>query len=421
MIATVSPTFCVLPWVHAATLTDGSVVLCCVAKNVLDVNLNTTSLKQAWNSEAVREARIKMLKGEKVAACVHCYREEAGGYASHRVTENLAWQERFSESQFRQLIQSTGSDGHLDFNLMSVDLRLGNTCNLTCVMCRPQDSSKWVAQAKKLENTVRDRGLFDDYESKAKIDVSKFEWYRRPEFWEDLKEAFGSIVELIIGGGEPMLLEEHRRLIKFCVEQDHAQHIKLRYHTNGTVLDPKIFEYWKHFKEVEVFVSLDGIGDRNHYMRYPSQWPVIERNLHLLDKYPHGNIDVALLCSVHVMSAFYLDEYADWVEKQNFRIVNKKIEGYFHPGIVHHPSHLNVQTLPNKTKDLIRDKILAFEKRSRKPSPKIHGVIGFMYEINRQEQLPVTKEYFRALDVSRKTSFAKTMPELYQELYECSL
>lgn len=413
----VSPTFCILPWIHMATLTDGSAVLCCVAKNDLLLDLNKISLKEAWNSPALKNVRLKMLKGQKVSSCIHCYKEEASGYRSHRLTENTEWQRRFSEAEYQRLVRETHSDGQIDHPIQAIDLRLGNTCNLACIMCRPQDSSKWAGLSQKMENSVRDRKLFDDFEAKAQMNTSKYDWFRRPEIWEDLKDSFSNIRELIIGGGEPMLLEEHRKLIEYCVETGHASHIQLRYHTNGTILDPKIFDLWKHFKLVEVFVSLDGIGERNHYMRYPSAWPTIEKNLHRLDQYPHGNLDVALLCSVHVMSAFYLDEFAQWIQDQNFQILNRRIEGYFHPGIVHFPSHLSVQTLPTKTKDVIRDKLLRFEERSLKPSSKIQGVIGFMYENDLQKQLGITREYFRALDVTRKTSFLKVMPELYNQIY----
>src|SRR3954452_8429905 len=80
-----SRTFCVLPWVHAATLTDGSVQLCCVSGGGSGVNLNEQTLADYWNSDYVRDARRRMLAGRKVKACRHCYREEARGVDSHRM------------------------------------------------------------------------------------------------------------------------------------------------------------------------------------------------------------------------------------------------------------------------------------------------------------------------------------------------
>ncbi len=408
----ISPTFCVLPWTHLATYTNGSVLLCCVAQNNLNLNLNETTLAQAWNSEVLRDTRKKMLRGEKVSSCTHCYREEAVGYESHRLAENKTWEHRFSREWLQTRIDATTETGHLKEGLVSVDLRLGNTCNLTCVMCRPQDSSKWVGLAKKLENSLRNEDLYREWKEKAQINQSRFEWYKNSEFWKDLNNLLPSIRELIIGGGEPMLLEEHRALIEACVSSGHAEHIQLRYHTNGTILDEKIFELWKHFKLVETFVSLDSIGERNHYMRHPAIWTHIENNLRKLDNYPYGNLRILLLCSVHLMSVFYLDEYSKWVQDQNFKLVAAGADGYFHPGVVHYPSYLSVQVLPRKIKDLITRRVRDFEKISKNPSSKIDGILNFMNEVDRSEHLLKSKEYIRSLDANRKTSFAATLPEL---------
>jgi MoaA/NifB/PqqE/SkfB family radical SAM enzyme len=115
-----SETFCVLPWVHAATLTDGNVQLCCVAGRGSGVNLNEQTLSEYWNSEHVRDARRRMLAGRKVKACQRCY---------------------------------------LTAPLQSIDLRLGNTCNMQCVMCQPRESSRWLPTARRLSELVEGREL----------------------------------------------------------------------------------------------------------------------------------------------------------------------------------------------------------------------------------------------------------------------
>ena len=60
-----SETFCILPWTHIATWTDGSALLCCVAQNSHKLNFNKDSVDTIWNSEHFKDARVKMLKGEK--------------------------------------------------------------------------------------------------------------------------------------------------------------------------------------------------------------------------------------------------------------------------------------------------------------------------------------------------------------------
>jgi len=411
-----SKTFCILPFIHLATYTDGSALLCCVARNDLGLNLNEVSLAEAWNSKPVRDARLRMLRGKEVSSCRRCYQEEAAGYRSHRVTENEAWKRRLGQEKIEERLGKVEADGRLSEGLVAVDLRLGNTCNLTCVMCRPQDSSKWVGLAKKLEGNLKNLSLKWEWANKSRIDTSRFEWYKREIFWESLDEILPSLRELIIGGGEPMLLEEHRRLIEACVKSGHAKHIQIRYHTNGTLLSEDIFELWKHFEVVEAFISLDGIGEKNTYMRAPASWEAILKNLRRLDDYPHGNLRVLLLCSIHLMSAFYLADYAQWVEDQNFKIINRDFNGYYHPGLVHYPRYLSVQALPKEAKDLVAARLKSFEERSKKPSNKIAGVLNFMYQDDLTDLLPQTREYLRKLDQARKTDFAAVMPELNDHL-----
>lgn len=415
---TVSDTFCILPWTHLATMTDGSVLLCCVADNDLNVNLNSTDLKAAWNSPEVREARRKMLAGQPVSSCQRCYREEKSGYRSHRVTENWIWEKRFTKELLESRIQATDpKTGSLDLAPMSLDLRLGNTCNLTCIMCRPQDSSKWTALAKSLPEHVTDKELKSEWAYKAAIEKDRFEWYRNPRFWEDVKDSLPYMREIIIGGGEPLLLEEHMRLVEECVSSGHASHIQLRYHSNGTILAEKLFELWRHFQLVEFFVSLDGIGERNTYLRYPASWSAIETNLSKLDAYPHGNLRCMILCSVHMLSMYYLDEFGDWIEQQKFKLVTHGFNGHFHPAVVHYPEYLNVQVYPESVKQTVAERIAKFEARSLRPSNKIDGVIGYMNQQDSSRRLGQTRQYLKALDHLRKTKFAEVFPELHAQLF----
>ena len=61
----ISPTFCVLPWLHMATRTWGNVTPCCVGEPLED-NLNETTFSKAWNAQSMRNLRKTMLKGKNL-------------------------------------------------------------------------------------------------------------------------------------------------------------------------------------------------------------------------------------------------------------------------------------------------------------------------------------------------------------------
>jgi MoaA/NifB/PqqE/SkfB family radical SAM enzyme len=136
----ISSTFCIYPWDHLATLTDGSIVPCCVAVNDRSMSVRNTSFKEAWNSSKMRDMRKDMLAGKTVDACSRCYEEESCGIESHRVLSNRFYENMLGS--FDSLIDATKPDGHLSSPIKSVDLRLANNCNLQCVMCAPTESTK---------------------------------------------------------------------------------------------------------------------------------------------------------------------------------------------------------------------------------------------------------------------------------------
>jgi len=382
----------------------------------MKLNLNQTSLEQSWNSAPMRELRIQLLNSEKPDVCSRCWEEEASGYKSHRLSEIEAWERLVTQEGLEKLYSSTQPDGELEGTPLSYDLRVGNTCNLQCIMCRPQESVKWFGLAQKIQELTEDPTLKGDMDSKLSIDRGQYQWSESPEFWQGLRKNISSVRELIFGGGEPLIWAKHPELIEECVRSGHASQIQLRYHTNLTVLDKDLFELWKSFKKVEVFASVDGLGERNFYLRHPANWEAIERNLTILEESAPDSVLTMILYSVHALSFYDMDLFANWLQDQKFKRVTHGFNGYFHPGLVMEPKFLSTQVLPLSTKEKIKEKILKFESQSLKPSHKMTGVLNYMFEKDQSHLLPVLRDYISLLDRVRKTSFSETFPDLAREL-----
>ena len=113
-----SKTFCALPWMHLSSRPNGHMRVCCTANassvqdadsskkvgggevgvlkndNGAPANFNTTNLTDAWNNTYMKSVRLQMLKGEKPASCLKCYKEEEAGHASKRMWETEYWGNR---------------------------------------------------------------------------------------------------------------------------------------------------------------------------------------------------------------------------------------------------------------------------------------------------------------------------------------
>jgi len=408
--------FCIQPWIHLASWNDGNVPLCCVASPEIGLNLNQQTPSEVWNSEQFKSARLKFLAGEKIPQCNSCWKEEASGIKSHRIIENGLWQRKISTEYIEQLITSTHPDGSVDFKPLSLDLRLGNTCNLQCVMCRPRDSSKWLQDSKKLSTILVNHEAKGDWQYKANSITTTdcFDWFERLETQNSLDEFIGDIRHIIFGGGEPLLIKDHERFITKLVESGASKNIELRYHTNGTILNEKFIELWNNFKEVEIMVSLDDWGTRNDYIRYPADWNVISKNLDRLDE-TGNNIFVSLLTTVHAMNIYYIPDFAQKIINRSWKKICKRNQGLMFIGTTHWPKYMSTTVLPKHVKDKIIQHWESFTElnNNERWKNRIKSQIEYMNSVDESSKFPAFIDYINKLDSIRPIKFA----ELYADYY----
>ena len=389
-----------------ATHTNGDVHLCCVANKPIGFNLNDDNIDDIWNSDEMKKIRRHMLAGKEIDYCKRCYEEERNGYRSHRIEENDVWKVKLGD-EFDKIVNST-IDGAVDNSIMGIDLRLGNLCNLQCVMCRPQDSSRWVVTAKKLTEQLSDSTLKGEWSYKSNINLEQFEWYQRPEIWNELEKHLPSMREIILAGGEPMMIKQHFDFVRRCVETGHSKHIVLRYHTNGTILPDDMIPFWEKFERVEFFLSIDGIGDMNNYIRWPSRWDEIVNNMKKIDKM-NGNIKMSMLCSVQLLNFHSITEYVDWIGHFKSTDLKNTHMYSFQPGIVMWPNYLCVKAYPKHIKMALTDHIDKWQNKrisdGKQRIEKIDGVVSFMNSEDWSELLPMTEEYLDKLDSIRKVKY----------------
>ena len=429
-----SKTFCPLPWIHLATRPNGDVRVCCTAnasgagkqdektaglvkKDGIAMNLRDHTIEEVWNSEHMRRTRLQMLNGEIPVSCTKCFNEEAKGITSKRQWESAEWKQRLD---FDKIIASTKEDGTAPVSIPYFDLRLGNLCQLKCVMCSPHDSSSWIKEWKlqypqyKNEDLIADQGWDDQYD---------YTWYKKGSFIDSMKHQAFNIQELYFAGGEPLLIPEHYKILEFMVDEGYAKDCNLRYNSNGLELPDKLFKLWEHFKEVRFNFSIDAYGQRNDYIRYPSKWADIEKNLRKLDENTKDNTVINIACAIQLLNVGYIDELAEWKMDQGFSKINPSMfgGGIIGTHLVYLPSYLNVRVLPQEAKEWAKQKIETFIDRQKfnlefnqhpYGAQRWKGLIKYMMAESWDNKLPALQEYLKVTDERRETDFRKTFPEL---------
>lgn len=443
-----SDTFCILPWIHLSTRPNGHLRVCCTAnassagatndkvfggevgilKNIdgKPANLNHTDLMSAWNNGYMRGVRRDMLDGKIPNACTKCFKEEGAGHRSKRNWETEYWARRVNVDK---LVAETAPDGAIEPKIKYIDLRLGSKCNLKCIMCSPHDSSLWVGDWRKLYPQIKNESLREvmQWSNNGKVDGASYNWHvENPRFWEELYQQLPHLEQLYFAGGEPLIIDEHYELLNECIKRGEAHHIELRYNSNGLHLPEHLFDLWAQFKRVRFHFSIDSIHEMNTYIRYPSEWSTIERNLRRLDETP-DNIEVTIACAVQVLNIFYIPEFIEWKLAQNFKKINPWPlgAGLINYHFVYHPAMLNVKVLPKEFKAKVRAKLEAYTKVlaewfKDKPEflansygvPRILGLAQFMESEDWSMRMPEFQEYITRMDQIRGTSFAQTFPEM---------
>lgn len=332
-----SKTFCPLPWIHLGTHPHGGVTPCCISDHTLGRNrarnfyydtpdpnivsedgnmstyvarvrkqkmltLNENTIEEHMNSDYFKEVRLQMLNNIEPAACKRCYEEERNELTSKRQHE--AKQYPTITSDWARTV--TEDDGTIPMDLHFVELRLGNLCNVRCRTCNPASSSRWVSDYKKIVDSLD--FINDGY---SWLDHKRdFLWPDNDEFYEDLFECAPNMKVLYINGGEPTLIQAHWDYLQKLIESDRAKDIILWYNINMTNLPDYAIDIWKEFKEARINPSIDDLGHRNNFIRYPTDWITVEENLDKLLAEPKLNVRITQTVSAY--NFIHCNTFHDW-------------------------------------------------------------------------------------------------------------
>lgn len=391
----ISPSFCVLPFMHLATNASGKYRVCCNStpgkNHIIDSNgqpmkLDHHSIEEVWNSEFYQFIRKQLINGERPSICQRCFSEEDAGVKSAR--------QSFNESWYNDSIDIKPTYDHPDIRY--IDLRLGNLCNLKCRMCNPYASSQWVKEWNDVVHTaelVPNEPLPDDEKQR----LTSMDWFENPKVWENIAKIADCVEEIYLTGGEPTLAVKQYDFFQYLHDRDLSKHIRLKYNTNLTNIPDTMVYHWQKFKLVKINASIDAVGELDRYVRNPSAWAKIEENFKKLRRLRNTRLQIH--STVQTYNVLALDQLYDWCDSIMFDNVFLNI--------LNHPKCLNIKTLPVEIKHQVVKKLENYINR-----PKVKQMIDYMmsenwFDIHWNEFVA----YTNALDTSRNENILELVPE----------
>ena len=396
---TKSDVFCMIPWIHMHAFPDGRAYPCCLGDDRHPIgNLKQDTIESIWNQYAYKTMRKNMLEEKPCKECTKCYEQEQHGFMSMRNSTNKNFGHHIN------IVDQTKSDGTFeDFKLRYYDIRFSNLCNFTCRTCGGWFSSSWYTEEEQLYG-------------KRSYPKIMFAGRTETDMWEQLEPHIPYLEQVYFAGGEPMMMEEHYRILKELVTREMFD-VKLIYNTNFSRLALKndnVLDYWRLFNNVSIGASLDAMGPRAEYIRKGTKWDQIERNREqMLEVCP--NTDFYVSSTVSLYNVLHItDFHRNWVDRGYLQAQDWNIN------ILQGPERDRIDVLPQIYKDRAIEKIqehvkwLEPQDHLKRATSGYQGIINFMQD-NRGSLL---KEFFRVNDIHdeyRKEKFETVFPE-YLEL-----
>jgi sulfatase maturation enzyme AslB (radical SAM superfamily) len=200
-------------------------------------------------------------------------------------------------------------------------------------------------------------------------------------------------------GGETLLGNTYWQTAELLAKliPDAKNNLELGFQTNGTQpIDPRWFDLIEKFKLVKLMISIDGVGDRFEYLRWPASWNQTVDNILTLRETLPSNVMFFVQECTSCLNMHYFNEVGDWV-KQNFA-TNREGDRTDHSTQLAVHSYLNVRNITQEYIDALAG------------TPLINA-IGSDWQENPNTIVQFIKETEK-FDKIRGQDWKKTFPEV---------
>jgi len=423
-----SSTYCLYPFTNLNSNTEGSVKLCCsinenihaTGKDGEELNFGTHNVEDIWNSDYMINVRKQMLNGERPKACEVCWKLEDSGIQSSRQSAFIELKDWAKPKDYQT--------SHPPLP-QSLELRLGNFCNLRCNSCWSLSSDRVANERRKIQQTddIMPYWLRKEWDYELDLDgKANWVWWENNEFIDSIKKLAPKLKRLYLTGGEPTLIKRNIEIMQMILDTGNTDcYIALT--TNLTQWNEIFYNTMSRFKHGEIQISIDHVHDKNEYIRYPTKWENIEKNIiRMYDKFPQTwKIKHYTVFQTYNYDA--IPKIVDWAHNHRSWYDDKEKNRLYiwSPIMLDNPSYLDVRIIQPEIREKCIDALKSYEPSHSVPN--IWYQHGIQQAIKRLEDNSFSEEYcvekrqqFRefndTMDRHRKTKWYSTFLNIAQEV-----
>jgi len=396
----IKDTFCIAPWTEIHFGVSKEVMPCCTYDRYNPFgNLNNNdNLEEIYNSENAKHLRKRLFEGERAKECSSCWNQE-------KLSKNESYRQ-FHNEFYGKYIDEVLENTNEDFSLKSIkpkrlDIRFDNKCNLKCRICNSTFSTSWYADEVKLG--IRKDDKTNVYRESIPQGVMDF-----------ILQHIPTVDEIFFAGGEPLMQDNHYKILEAAIDTGNSCNIRLTYNTNFSSLKYKnkdIISLWKKFQFVNVGASLDASYKQGEYQRKNIIWEnVVNNRKKLLKELPDANFEI--IPTISILNVYNILEFhKEWVTKKLLLPNDIKIN------LLTGPMAYDIRNLPEHHKKriigLYNEHIewLINLKNTSLAINEFKKVIKYINEKGDIEKLKKFIEYNTKLDEIREETFFDIYPE----------
>lgn len=274
--------YCKSPWMSLFVYDDGNVKSCCAGQWSWG-NLKEQSLIDIINSTKVRQLKQDIINGTPNSYCSYCKGCEDNSGESQR-----QYFDKFKMSD-EKLYDPTV------FDLMMVDMRWNNLCNLNCAYCDTMWSTTW----QKLKGYP-----MPDLKTNHYVSVLQL-----------VKDSKDNMEAIIMGGGEPLL---HTQNVELLQSLNTDIHIDIMTNLSTNLSHSAVYAELCKKTHVNWCVSFENIGDEFEFVRHGATWERMQKNLQMIKSNPTHTF--MLKPTYNLLSATRLRELYNLTNQLGFQI-----------------------------------------------------------------------------------------------------
>jgi organic radical activating enzyme len=298
--------FCVAPFLQHTTHPNGSCSPCPYLGGTTWPGDSSNILEQ-WSSKKLEALRTEFLNNQKSSICERCWHEESNNKRSLRLRlfDPVNQTSDYSFGKI-EIIKQQLDNYHAGPIVLTI--KNGNLCNAKCRVCHPNDSSRWIEDANKL----------------AELTGKKYYNLNQPETnWTDAQldeivSLSSNLVRLELFGGEPTYNKKVAELLNRLADTGLSKNITLYINTNGSVNIPDRLPVVTKFKDIELGVSLDGVGAHFNYIRHGADYNKVIENIRSSQVFfaqTNTKFWIDSISTVSILNVYYLPELKQAVKE----------------------------------------------------------------------------------------------------------